>query len=69
MPMIVPPTKPSPSKANSFTIELTPTMRMITAINTKQPAWANMIFSDFFNVSGRILANDFFPEKCVLLQP
>ena len=62
MPIIVPATKPSPSNANSFTSELTPATRMITAINAKQPAWANMIFSGFFNVSKTVLAGGIFSK-------
>ena len=68
MPMIVPATSPSPSNANSFTSEVTPIMRMITASNKKQVAWENMMTSNFFNVSKTLLASGIFSNNCVLLQ-
>jgi hypothetical protein len=66
--MIVPATSPSPSNANSFTSEVTPIMRMITASNKKQVAWENMMTSNFFNVSKTLLASGIFSNNCVLLQ-
>ena len=70
MPMIVTATNTNPRTTALFKYETrTDPISIPTGYVMMDSArTANIIFSGFFNVSGRILANDLFPEKCVLLQ-